>query len=423
MYTIAPGAYGIETVPVTIPPLNTNIAFKGSLPVFTMRPDTYRLTAPEHLPESWDWRNSYPGDTSEVQSKKLILTQPPNQARCGSCWAVSSASVISDVFVVQKGFNPNLSATYAMATYPQGKCTGGYPPELLKSVSESGIATNNCIDYSWCLANDTCSGQGQAHFTTPSEEELSEMVPNSGCYSPNNESKAHMLYFIKDPTVIYLDQEPDIVNIIKSHIYNYGPVIGGFHVFDNFISGDFTKSGGVYIEYIDYKGPNYFLSEEANWMGSHAISIIGWGIQKGVRVLDDNNNETVKDVPYWYCRNSWAPVWGSDGGFFKIAMYPINKKSQFEKLVAIETPSGTAQTGGIITLMAGDVTDGTFDKTSTEKELNDPKYYEKDQIQRAHSDVTVDKSKRFGKMVLWTLLAILLIFISVYVYMRYFRNM
>lgn len=38
-------------------------------------------------------------------------------------------------------------------------------------------------------------------------------------------------------------------------------------------------------------------------LGSHAVKIIGWGVERGVH--------------YWLCANSWGTSWG-DHGFFKI---------------------------------------------------------------------------------------------------------
>ena len=53
---------------------------------------------------------------------------------------------------------------------------------------------------------------------------------------------------------------------------------------------------------------------------------MGWGIAKNIQY--DNGKRG--DVPYWHCRNSWGESWG-DNGYFKIAMYPFNKRAQFEK--------------------------------------------------------------------------------------------
>jgi len=43
---------------------------------------------------------------------------------------------------------------------------------------------------------------------------------------------------------------------------------------------------------------------DSEYIGRHAIKILGWGIEHG--------------MPYWLCANSWNTEWG-DKGFFKIA--------------------------------------------------------------------------------------------------------
>ena len=120
--------------------------------------------------------------------------------------------------------------------------------------------------------------------------------------------------------------------------------------------GHFTKvNGGVYLENGDYSdvGKVNLMSEGKmtsveNYVGSHAVAIIGWGEEKGV-IIDDKG--TRKDIPYWYCRNSWTEKWG-DGGYFKMPMFPYNKISQFDKIVVIKTPQGNVQGGGMVLIKA-----------------------------------------------------------------------
>lgn len=373
---ITQGKYGISKVPVTIPPLNTNIAFRGTLPVFKRPPASrYKFSAPAQLPETWNWRYPHPSDSSTMKTKKKIFTQPQNQNKCGSCWAIATAGAVSDVYVVTKGFNPEISTTYSLACYPQWQCGGGMPTDLLLDIQKNGVSTDRCIDYSWCLTDENCSGDGATHFDAARlTEALNSAIPRCGCYTPNN----HFLYFVKNSSVVLLDDTPDAVNIVKSHIYNHGPVIGGYHVYSNFFSGDFTKSKGVYLEYVDYASSlKYFASPSPQWSGSHAVVIIGWGVEKDVTIMDDNGKEAVADVPYWYVRNSWSANWGADGGYFKIAMYPFNRLAQFEKMVIVSTPGGRAQTGGIITFQCGDIKPGNFNKIGG-KGVMDEEYYQKD---------------------------------------------
>ena len=345
-----PGALGDITVvePQTIPPVNTNIQF-DVLPQFKLseHPGLAALDI-RTVPETFNWREN-------GGAKSSILSKPGNQMLCGSCWAISAAGIVADNHVVAGtvDWDPNLSTTWCLACYPQLKCKGGNPAKLYEAISESGVVTNHCVDYSWCSENPLCNGTATKHFKAESVE-LSNLIPNCGCY----DSKVpHYLYFIDSPKFVSLGNggltNDNFTDTIKKHIYYNGPVQGGFVVFRNFMHGGFTKvNGGVYLENGVYDdGNTHFDNNQAtaaNYVGSHAIAIIGWGVQKGVVV---DNNGTKKDVPYWYCRNSWTEKWG-DGGYFKMAMYPYNKTSQFDRLVVLNTPTGAIQSGGMIMMNA-----------------------------------------------------------------------
>ena len=66
-----------------------------------------------------------------------------------------------------------------------------------------------------------------------------------------------------------------------------GPVEAGFTVFEDFL----TYKSGVYQH------------KTGSRLGGHAIKILGWGVENGVK--------------YWLVANSWNEDWG-DKGFFKI---------------------------------------------------------------------------------------------------------
>ena len=58
----------------------------------------------------------------------------------------------------------------------------------------------------------------------------------------------------------------------------------------------------VYRDFMTYKSGVYVYTS-GTLLGGHAIKMIGWGIENGVK--------------YWLCVNSWNKYWG-EKGFFKI---------------------------------------------------------------------------------------------------------
>jgi hypothetical protein len=76
-------------------------------------------------------------------------------------------------------------------------------------------------------------------------------------------------------------------NDIKDAVYFSGPIPCTMYVYEDF----FAYESGVY-EYT-----------QGEYMGGHAVIIVGWGIEN--------------EVGYWICKNSWGTGWGEEG-FFKI---------------------------------------------------------------------------------------------------------
>ena len=360
-----------------IAPVNSSIAFFKNM-------NTYKVSSSEldnlleegkKLPSTFNWAT----ESSEI-------SKPFNQGLCGMCWAVASAQALSDVFVVSKKVktNPNISSSYMLSCMGQAKCDGGDPSQAALDMESSGVGDESCIDFSWC-SKTGCSGDPLKHFNA---DNVNKYVPPCQC-SATRQSQ-YLRYYAKDPEAIcvppvlsdfntmekaYINEYmkelygvygddtnysdlskysyKDIQTLIKNHIYNYGPVIGGFHVFMNFFKGNYSETNGIYVETHSYDGVpgvNY-RDVESSWAGSHAVVIVGWGSQM-VR------NEM---VDYWIVRNSWGTDWG-EGGFWKMAMYGNdpnkryqNRFSQFEYPSFVSTSDGPALTGGIILLKAGKI--------------------------------------------------------------------
>lgn len=371
-----PGVQGAERIEpsLIIPPINTDINF-SMLPTFQLSSHKgLSALAAQPLETTFNWRDG-PYDekkgrfvpSTKLRNKIALLSTPGNQMLCGSCWAISVASIVGDSFVISDIVNwkPNLSTTYSLACYPQKQCHGGNPAKLLIDIAGGGLVSDHCIDYSWCSKNQWCNGDALKHFKAQHEKmashQLNPLIPTCGCLE-----KGDFFKFMVDsqpgPQQLSIGvhdmKEGELRSTIKAHIRHKGPVLGSFLVFKNFMKGYFTKgkaNKGIYLEKATYSpdGTATYLDnlDKKTYVGSHAVAIIGWGVEKGVQI---DNKGTKQDVHYWFVRNSWTPKWG-DKGYFKMPMYPIkedekpiNKLSQFDKLVRILSPKGQVQGGGMV---------------------------------------------------------------------------
>ena len=266
--------------------LNTDIRFKyKKLRKFAIEPDS-------SLPLSFD------------SSTKSLSTKVMNQGDCGCCFAVSTATCISDVFSIglNMSFNPNISPMYILSSIPgNNKCDGGNPYDTLEYIQDNGVATDICVSYEEaCLDEEKCDNN---------------IIPSKGCC---NNKVDHYLYYVSNIRV-----ETDIT-LIKQHIYKYGCAIAGFIIYQSFLDFGNNYNGSIYID----RGTD--LNEQPK--GFHAICIIGWGTENGIN--------------YWLCRNSWGTSWGTNG-YFKFAMYSkgINERNALE--ITHETKDSNGNIGDI----------------------------------------------------------------------------
>ena len=132
-----------------LPPLNTLINVT-SLPKITNMHHTnvnsFMATMGQTIPSSFDLRNHQ--KTTEVR----------NQGQCGSCWAVSTATVINDhILALNPNKNPKISASYILTNYmivpqsgqssPANGCLGGSPAFLARMIANYGIGNECCSSY------------------------------------------------------------------------------------------------------------------------------------------------------------------------------------------------------------------------------------------------------------------------------------
>ena len=368
-----PGKFGASPTEVsrTYPPLTSQLNFKGLEQYPQSEMHQLTATAEKNLPKNFSWKG------------KEGIFPAGNQGCCGSCWAYSTSTAVSDVYYLSglsdKSYKPEISPTYAMMWKDQninGGCNGGDPGTLLQKIKTNGIGTSNCVDYSWI--NDQCQSP------QPSGSVLNNLQPKSR-WSGSDDSRNFCwnkgnfpIIKVNDAKVAGLSANPSDSAIngfrtaIKGHIYKVGPIVGAFPVLQNFMSQNgFSSTKGVYFDTYDYNN-QIFLGEECieggpcKWLGGgHAIVIVGWG------ETTVNN----KKVSYWVCRNSWndpkaGVAWNKENdGFWYHAMYPMsnelgNKKSQFETPAELMLEQSTCKTIGKTGKCSYDTAEGQASNSS-----------------------------------------------------------
>jgi len=249
----------------------------------TLKEREYREGSLEALenfaaPESFDARTAW----SQCKSIATIW----DQANCGSCWAVAAAGAISDRICIHNNKQVMVSAEQLMdCCWECGNgCNGGYILAAWSYFKYHGLVTggghgqNTCQPYSLPKCDHHVKGPyGPCPnpIRTPSCKRHCTNEAYNKDFSEDNH-KGSSSYGVR------MSEEA-----IMEEIMTNGPVEAGFTVFEDFPQ---YKSG-------------VYQHTSGGALGGHAIRIIGWGVENGVK--------------YWLVANSWNNYWG-DNGTFKI---------------------------------------------------------------------------------------------------------
>ena len=232
-----------------------------------------------NLPESYDPREKYPNCES--------LKEVRDQANCGSCWAFGAVEAMSDRICIHSGqkLQTRVSAQNLLACcYTCGfGCSGGFPSASWSYWQSPGISTGD-------LYGDTTTCQ--PYFLPPCDHHVKGShgacpptvdTPDCKTDCSDGNKKEYSGEMTYGESAYSISGEEDMMQ----EIYENGPVEGSFLVYEDFV----TYKSGVY---------QHVTGE---YLGGHAIKILGWGVEDGVK--------------YWLCVNSWNDEWG-DKGLFKI---------------------------------------------------------------------------------------------------------
>ncbi|KIH67674.1 papain family cysteine protease [Ancylostoma duodenale] len=265
-------------------------------PKYGMRPKDVKVSPPPvhdvEPPKSFDARTRWP----ECKSIGIIR----DQSECGSCWAVSAASAMSDELCVQSNgtIKVVLSDTDILSCCGGdcgAGCWGGWPLRAYQWAERNGVVTGGAyrqkVILDITMATNTC--KPYAFYPCGEHKHLPYYGPcpnvwwetpkcRKRCQLDYNKSYEEDKYFVKRSYEL-----PRNETAIRQEIFQNGPVATIFIVYEDFIH--YKK--GIYVQ------------KWGQQTGSHAVRIIGWGEEGGLK--------------YWLVANSMNTDWGEDG-FFRI---------------------------------------------------------------------------------------------------------
>ena len=245
------------------------------------------------------------------------LTPVQNQGTCGSCWAFSSTSALSDRFNIQSFGRMNVflsPAVLILCGFQETKEAQEilHPEENLNEynkINEQGVTVSACHGNTLFNAYKYLYLYGSA---------LVSCIPYDLSRNPNNfasisESADPVIPLCASVTGPINDMCQDFVfnpisgeeqgtpmrsyrakhfygvenniDYIKHEIYRWGPVSAGFRVYTNFYT-------------FNPKLETYEWDKQEPQVGGHAVVIVGW--------TEDS----------WIIRNTWGEKWGDNGYFY-----------------------------------------------------------------------------------------------------------
>jgi hypothetical protein len=243
------------------------------------------LAAP--LPKEFNW----------ATSKHIKINPPQDQGQCGTCWAVSTASAIGDKWAIASKQHKSTMLAVSNLTncVVGGSCMeGGYPSDAALFATDKGLVPQSCWEYS-CSCEPATDVESLQPRCTSSPPHCERVFLKSGSVRAAVVLKAG----VAEPKRVTDIDVPATQDLIKTHIFHYGPVVSAFAV-PGELMNDIPSD------------PNYIFLVKGglNAQGGHAVKLVGWGEDK-------------KGHLYWVMENSWGTNWANNG-YIKMYAYPKN---------------------------------------------------------------------------------------------------
>jgi hypothetical protein len=212
-----------------------------------------------------------------IKYKNERLVPIGNQGVCGSCWAFAIADTVADRTVI----------------FTEGR--------LRKRLSVQNILS--CIDFpNGCDGGEldtTCLILAEKRIPLVLESKLPYEQLNTNAIETKCIEKMNGIFINKDSVrsiVEYQNEQIYDEEIVAQNVENMK--------YELMHGGPFFCALTVYSDLYDYTGDSvYSKSDEASFVGGHAIEIVGY-CEKGYDPRTGFNH-----TGYWICRNSWGENW------------------------------------------------------------------------------------------------------------------
>ena len=267
--------------------------------------------------EEKDLSKSLPDVFNPFDKWGNLIDAIQTQGNCNACWATSTASALTDRYTIMTlgQFTSELSPYQMIAcqgaividesqkditeinskVHSQGACNGNTLFSAMDFMYNFGLTTERCVNV------DNFSKYGIMRLTDidPSGVGLPLCQSIIGKEYDTCLDKETAARFYRTCASYVVDPK---IESIKREIYKWGPVVGSFTVFPDFLDYD-----GLTIYEGPIEGPTGGVNGGINegGLGGHAVKILGWGTEGG--------------IDFWWIANSWSSSWGLSG-YFKMKM-------------------------------------------------------------------------------------------------------
>ncbi|CAG9791221.1 unnamed protein product [Diatraea saccharalis] len=240
--------------------------------------DNFKLVQP---PRYFDARHAWPYCPS--------LYDVRDQGSCGSCWAVSAASAMTDRFCIKNGgrkhFYFSAHDILSCCVRCSNGCVGGILSKAWYYYEKYGVVSGGHYN----------SSQGCRPYNIPPCQHEGKQSDRPACRNRSSTPKCQNIC-IDSYTINYTNDKQ------KNNRRSYKPKDMLGIQWDLFFNGPVTTTFNLYEDFLSYKFGVYKYTV-GKLLGRHSVKLIGWGTRDG--------------VDYWIATNSWNTDWGEQG-FFQI---------------------------------------------------------------------------------------------------------